>query len=74
MQTTIQPTLADGLAVPMVGYNAFATTVPLLDKMIVVKEEWIALAILRLVEQEKSKALFKLYGEDRFIYMFLIHL
>ncbi|XP_058821522.1 L-threonine ammonia-lyase-like [Topomyia yanbarensis] len=48
-----KPTLADGLAVPMVGYNAFATTVPLLDKMIVVKEEWIALAILRLVELEK---------------------
>lgn len=53
-QITIHPTLADGLAVPMVGYNAFATVVPYLDKMVVVKEEWIALAILRLVEQEKS--------------------
>lgn len=51
--TPNKETLADGLAVPQVGYNAFATTVPLLDKMIVVKEEWIALAILRLVEQEK---------------------
>ncbi|KXJ70483.1 hypothetical protein RP20_CCG023396 [Aedes albopictus] len=51
--TPNQATLADGLAVPQVGYNAFATTVPLLDKMIVVKEEWIALAILRLVELEK---------------------
>ncbi|XP_053694521.1 L-threonine ammonia-lyase [Sabethes cyaneus] len=51
--TPNQPTLADGLAVPQVGYNAFATSVPLLDKMIVVKEEWIALAILRLVELEK---------------------
>lgn len=51
----IEPTLADGLAVPQVGYNAFATVVPLLDKMVVVKEEWIALAILRLVEQEKCK-------------------
>lgn len=50
---TSEPTLADGLAVPQVGYNAFATTVPLLDKMVVVKEEWIALAILRLVELEK---------------------
>lgn len=48
-----QETLADGLAVPQVGYNAYATTVPLLDKMVVVKEEWIALAILRLVELEK---------------------
>jgi threonine dehydratase len=46
-------TLADGLAVSMVGYNAFATVKPLMDKMIVVKEEWIALAILRLVELEK---------------------
>lgn len=54
MQTQLEPTLADGLAVPMVGYNAFVTAKPLLDKMIVVKEEWIALAILRLVEQEKS--------------------
>lgn len=51
--TPNEPTLADGLAVPTVGYNAFATVMPLLDKMIVVKEEWIALAILRLVELEK---------------------
>lgn len=55
VQVEIEPTLADGLAVPMVGYNAFKTVRPLIDKMIVVKEEWIALAILRLVEQEKSK-------------------
>lgn len=48
-------TIFTGLAVPQVGYNAFATAVPLLDKMVVVKEEWIALAILRLVEQEKCK-------------------
>lgn len=33
--------------------TAFATVMPLLDKMVVVKEEWIALAILRLVELEK---------------------
>lgn len=51
--TPNKPTLADGLAVPTVGYNAFKTVLPLLDKMIVVKEEWIALAILRLVELEK---------------------
>lgn len=48
-----QSTLADGLAVPKVGYNAFATAAPLIDKMIVVKEEWIAVAILKLVELEK---------------------
>ncbi|XP_050531524.1 L-threonine ammonia-lyase [Daktulosphaira vitifoliae] len=46
-------TLADGLAVPMVGYNAFVTAAPLVDKMIVVTEEWISIAILRLVESEK---------------------
>ncbi|KAJ4439624.1 hypothetical protein ANN_07752 [Periplaneta americana] len=51
--TPIESTLADGLAVPMVGYNAFATAAPLIDKMVVVKEEWIAIAILRLVELEK---------------------
>ncbi|CAB3367256.1 Hypothetical predicted protein [Cloeon dipterum] len=49
----IQSTLADGLAVPMVGYNAFITAAPLIDKLVVVKEEWIAMAILRLVELEK---------------------
>lgn len=80
MQTTIEPTLADGLAVPMVGYNAFLTARPLIDKMVVVKEEWIALAILRLVEQEKSKHLqliFKLKLHSvywRPVNVFLIHL
>lgn len=53
IHTPILNTLADGLAVPTVGYNAFATSLPLLDKMVVVKEEWIALSILRLVELEK---------------------
>lgn len=48
-----ESTLADGLAVPKVGYNAYATAAPLIDKMVVVSEEWIALAILRLVELEK---------------------
>lgn len=46
-------TLADGLAVPRVGCNAFATAASLVDKMIVVTEEWISMAILRLVESEK---------------------
>ncbi|KAL1455467.1 hypothetical protein WDU94_009558 [Cyamophila willieti] len=50
---TVQPTLADGLAVPLVGWNAFVTAAPLIDKMVVVGEEWIAMAILRLVEMEK---------------------
>ncbi|XP_048515961.1 L-threonine ammonia-lyase isoform X6 [Athalia rosae] len=51
--TPIESTLADGLAVPMVGYNAFVTANPLIDKLVVVKEEWIAIAILKLVEVEK---------------------
>ncbi|XP_015591285.1 uncharacterized protein LOC107265898 isoform X2 [Cephus cinctus] len=51
--TDIHSTLADGLAVPMVGYNAFATANSLIDKMVVVKEEWIAVSILKLVEHEK---------------------
>lgn len=42
----------------VVGFNAFKTALPLIDKMIVVKEEWIALAILRLVEQEKSSLIY----------------
>ncbi|CAD6993790.1 unnamed protein product [Ceratitis capitata] len=53
VHTPINNTLADGLAVPKVGYNAYVTALPLIDKMVVVKEEWIALAILRLVEEEK---------------------
>jgi threonine dehydratase len=52
--TTAEPTLADGLAVPTVGVNAFATAAPLVDKIIAVREEFIALAILRLIEMEKA--------------------
>jgi len=51
--TEIESTLADGLAVPTVGYNAYETAKNVVDKMVVVKEEYIALAILRLIEQEK---------------------
>nr|XP_022906391.1 uncharacterized protein LOC111418159 isoform X2 [Onthophagus taurus] len=49
-----KPTLADGLAVPCVGYNAYATAKKYIDGMIQVKEEDIAVAILRLVEIEKA--------------------
>lgn len=49
----IEGTLADGLAVPMIGYNAWETSKNLVDKMVVVTEEWIALSILRLIELEK---------------------
>ncbi|XP_041969462.1 L-threonine ammonia-lyase-like [Aricia agestis] len=49
----IRSTLADGLAVPTVGYNAFATIDKIVDRMIAVNEDWIARAILLLAEQEK---------------------
>ncbi|CAG0920039.1 unnamed protein product, partial [Notodromas monacha] len=52
--TPVKPSLADGLAVPVVGVNAFATAKDLVDKMVKVKDEWIAIAILRLVEMEKA--------------------
>lgn len=51
--TPTGPTLAEGLAVPVVGYNAFATANPLIDKVVVVREDWIAVAILKLLEDEK---------------------
>ncbi|XP_076440664.1 L-threonine ammonia-lyase-like isoform X2 [Babylonia areolata] len=54
MYTKSQSTLADGLAVPLVGVNAFETAKNLIDKMVIVKEENIAMSILRLIEQEKA--------------------
>ncbi|KAK3740702.1 hypothetical protein QZH41_019068 [Actinostola sp. cb2023] len=47
-------TLADGLCVTKVGDNAFATAKPYVDKVISVREDFIALAILRLIEEEKA--------------------
>ena len=46
-------TLADGLAVLRVGDNAFALARDRLDRVVRVSEDWIALAILRMVEREK---------------------
>ncbi|XP_050674989.1 L-threonine ammonia-lyase [Leptidea sinapis] len=53
LSVEIRSTLADGLAVPTVGYNAFFTAKTLIDKLITVNEDWLARAILHLVEQEK---------------------
>jgi len=50
----MQPTLADGLAIAQVGANAFATAAPLVDRIIVVSEEQIAISVLRMVELEKG--------------------
>lgn len=51
---TIKPTLADGLAIPQVGLNAFKIAQPLVDKVVIVTEEQIAVSILRIVELEKG--------------------
>ncbi len=47
-------TLADGLAVLRVGDNAFALARHRVDRVVRVPENWIALAILRMVELEKT--------------------
>lgn len=49
-----RPTLADGLATLTVGTNAFALARRHVDKIVSVSEDWIALAILRMVELEKT--------------------
>lgn len=54
IQINMTPTLADGLAVPRVGDNSFALARKLVDKTVIVSEHMIALAVLRLVELEKS--------------------
>ncbi|XP_060805183.1 L-threonine ammonia-lyase isoform X2 [Amyelois transitella] len=48
-----QPTMADAIAVPAVGVNSLHNALPLVDKMLLVKEEWIARAMLHLIEKEK---------------------
>lgn len=52
----LQPeiSLADGLAVPVVGGNALFTSQGIIDKLITVPESLIALSVLRLIEMEKS--------------------
>src|SRR5689334_5313110 len=49
-----RPTLADGLAIAQVGKNAFEVAREHTDKVVLVNEEQIALAILRIVELEKG--------------------
>lgn len=39
----IRSTLADGLAVPTVGYNAFVTVKPLLDKLVCILKIYIGM-------------------------------
>ena len=54
VQIRCSPTLADGLAVPDIGANAFPIARRYLDGLVTVNEDEIALAILRIVELEKA--------------------
>ncbi len=54
VQVEMQPTLADGLAVPKVGDNAFSSARDLVDRTVLVAEQSLARAILRLMELEKA--------------------
>jgi len=49
-----RPTLADGLAVGRVGTLPFAIAGPLVDRVVTVGEEALSLAVLRLLELEKT--------------------
>jgi threonine dehydratase len=50
----LSPTLADGLAVPTLGTHPFEVLRQVVDEVVTVEEASIALAILRLIELEKS--------------------
>lgn len=50
----LSPTLADGLAVALLGTHPFETLRQVVDEVVAVDEAAIALAILRLIELEKS--------------------
>ncbi|CAN5579862.1 threonine ammonia-lyase [soil metagenome] len=54
VRAEMRPTLADGLAIAQVGSNAFEIARQCTDKVVLVNEEQIALAILRIVELEKG--------------------
>jgi threonine dehydratase len=49
----VTPTLADGLAVPMVGSHAFEVARHYVDECVLCTEKEVSLAILRLIENEK---------------------
>lgn len=54
VQIEMKPTLADGLSVPKVGENAFALARERLERTVLVGEQDIAKAVLRLMELEKA--------------------
>ena len=54
VQVAIRPTLADGLAVGKVGETSFPIAAPRVDRVVTVGEEGLSLAVLRLLELEKT--------------------
>ncbi len=54
VQVPIRPTLADGLAVGRVGDLSFAIAAPVVDQVVTATEAALALAVLRLLELEKT--------------------
>jgi threonine dehydratase len=54
VEVELKPTLADGLSVAKAGENAFQTARELVDRTVLVKEQDIALGVLRLMELEKA--------------------
>jgi threonine dehydratase len=54
VDVAVRPTLADGLAVARIGAHSFAALKNVVDRVVTVDEASIALAILRLIELEKS--------------------
>jgi threonine dehydratase len=54
VQVAIRSTLADGLAVGKVGETSFPIAAPLVDRVVTVGEEGLSLAVLRLLELEKT--------------------
>jgi threonine dehydratase len=54
VETPLRPTLADGLAISRVGDLAFEIARPRVDELVTVSEEELSLAVLRLMELEKS--------------------
>ncbi len=54
VDVTLKPSLADGLAVSRIGVHSFAALRSVVDRVVTVDEASIALAILRLIELEKS--------------------
>jgi|EP00670_Eutreptiella_braarudii_P010409 threonine dehydratase len=53
VKANVKPTLADGLAVPMVGANSFEIIRKYVDKVVLISEDDVARAVLNLMESQK---------------------